>query len=125
MSNSATETAGRPIWRDRTAQISLGLAIVLNLFLFILVLLAYRPLNQAANDLSAAAEAATAPNAGGPFNVLILPIIGLVSWLAGGALGAYYYNRRADAPMAYIIWAAVALIGLATWVPALSLIPYL
>ena len=122
MSNSATETAGRPIWRDRTAQISLGVAIVLNLFLFILVLLAYRPLNQAASDLSATANA---PNTGGSFNVLILPIIGLVSWLAGGGLGAYYYNRRADAPMAYIIWAAVALIGLATWVPALSLIPYL
>jgi hypothetical protein len=122
MSNSATETTRQPIWQDRAAQASLGLAIVLNLFLFILVLLAYRPLNQAAAGLSGAIDPATALNAGGPFNVLILPIIGLVSWLAGGALGVYYYNARSEAPMAYIIWSVVALIGLATWLPALSLI---
>ena len=76
------------------------IAIVLNLLLFILVLLAHRTLNEAAGDLSAAVDAAAAPNADGPFNVLILPIIGLVSWLAGGTLGVYYYARRADAPMA-------------------------
>lgn len=115
MSNSSTEAVRQPIWQDRSAQISLGLAIILNLILFLLVLLAYQQLNEAAAN-------SAAPNAGGSFNVLILPIIGLASWVVGGALGAFYYNVRDDAPMANIIWAAVVLIGLATWVPALSLI---
>jgi hypothetical protein len=129
MSNSATEKVGQPLWQDRAAQVSLGLAILLNLILFLVVFLAHQQLNEAvtagsvaAGGISGAVDPAPAPNAGAPFNVLILPIIGLVSWIVGGALGAYYYSPRTDAPMAYIVWAAVALIGLATWVPVLSLI---
>lgn len=125
MSNSITKTAQQPIWRDRAARIGLGLAVSLNLLLFVLVLLTYQQLNEAmasASGISGAVDGTIAPNAGQPFNVLILPIIGLVSWLVGLALGAFYYNARKDRPMAYIVWAAVVLIGLATWVPILSLI---
>jgi hypothetical protein len=129
MSNSATEATDRPILKDRAAQISLGLAIILNLFLFLLIILAYQRLNEAVaaysvavGDTAAAVDLSATPNAGGPFNVLVLPIIGLVGWLVGGVVGAYYYSARADAPMAYIVWASAVLIGLATWLPALSLI---
>lgn len=125
MSNSTTKTVWQPIWRDRAARIGLGLAVILNLLLFVMVLLTHQQLSEAmasAGDISDAIDGTIAPNAGQPFNVLILPIIGLVSWLVGLALGAFYYNVRKDPPMAYIVWAAVVLVDLATWVPALSLI---
>jgi hypothetical protein len=116
MSNATTETVTRPIWRDRAAQISLGLAMLLNLLLFVLVLLAHQQLNEAMD------AAAGAPDNGQAFNSLVLPIIGLVTWVIGGALGAFYYRIRGEAPMAYIIWAAVAFIQMTTWVPVLTMI---
>jgi hypothetical protein len=112
------DTAGPAIWRDKAAQISLGLAVVLNLLLFVLVLLTHQQLE----DAVTAAEAAAGPGTGGQYSTLILPIIGLASWLSGGALGAYYYRWRVEAPIAYIIWGAVVLIEVATWVPVLTLI---
>jgi hypothetical protein len=112
MSNTSTETAGQALWQDRIAQISLGLAVVLNLLLFVLVLLARQRLD----------EAIAASNGGGPFNVLMLPIIGLVAWIVGGVLGYFFYTVRDEPPIAYIIWGTVVLIELATWVPAVALI---
>ena len=47
MSNSTTETARQPIWRDRGARLSLGLAVILNLLLFVIVLLTRQQLNEA------------------------------------------------------------------------------
>lgn len=91
---------------------SLGLAIVLNVILFALILIANRQLEEAI---------ANTPEAGPLTNALILPVIGLVAWLVGGALGAFFYFARNEAPIAYIVWGAVVLIELATWVPALAL----
>lgn len=101
----------RTLSQDRVAQLTLGLAILLNMALFAFVLLANRRLAQAI------ADSATAPP-----SVFILPVIGLVAWLLAGVLGYYYYAIRDETPVAYIVWGATVLIQLATWVPALSLI---
>jgi Mn2+/Fe2+ NRAMP family transporter len=97
------------------ARISLGLAIALNLLLFVVILFA-RPGLDEAITLSNAVPGEAA------YDALILPIIGIAGWVVGGALGLFYYNARDEAPMAYIIWGTVVLIELATWVPAITLI---
>ena len=120
MSESATQTAGPAFWQDRATQISLGLAIALNLLLFALVLLANQQLEEAvagAVNISDGADRFAAPA-----NALILPIIGLLSWLIGGVLAYFYFSVRDEAPMATIIWGAVILIEVATWVPVLNLL---
>lgn len=113
MSNMATETTKPNIRQDRVARISLGSAIALNLILFALVLLANQQLSDAI---------AGAPDVGRPPNAYVLPVIGLVAWLVGGALGAIFFIARDEAAIAYIIWGSTVLIQLATWVPALALL---
>lgn len=115
MSNSPARTAAQALWHDRVARVSLGLAIALNLLLFALVLLAKQSLDEAL-------AASSAGPTGGRHEALIVPIIGLVAWIVGGGLGAFYHNVRDEAPIAYIIWGAVVLIELATWVAVLNLI---
>jgi len=118
MSESPTETYSPVFWRDRATQISLGLAIALNLLLFILVLATNRQLEEAiAGRISGGAG-----RFGAPSSALILPIIGLVSWLIGGALAYFYFKGRNEASMAVIIWGTVVLIELATWEPILNLL---
>lgn len=116
MANSTAPPAGRAIWRDRVTQGTLGLAIILNILLFILVVLTAGRL----------ADAITASGGmdrfGAPSNALILPIIGLIAWLSGGALGYFYYQARGQKSIAYSIWCAIVLVELATWVPVLALL---
>jgi hypothetical protein len=116
MSNSTAPGTGRAFWQDRTAQATLGLAIVLNIALFALVFFTRDHLAEA---LAAAGNDA---RFGWPSSAFILPIIGLTSWLSAGALGLFYYSNRDQAAIAYTIWGAAALIELVTWVPALNLI---
>jgi uncharacterized BrkB/YihY/UPF0761 family membrane protein len=110
--------SGPVFWRNRLTQISLGLAIVLNLLLFILVLTT----NQQLQEAIAGGISGSANRFGAPSDALILPVIGLVSWIIGGALAYFYFKMRNEAPMATIILGAVILIELATWVPVLSLL---
>ena len=120
MANSTTTGSGRAIWQDRAAQATLSLAIVLNIALFALVFVTNDQLSEAI------AGSAGVSGSGDPFSspssALILPIIGLVSWLLAGALGLFYYTTRDQASIAYTIWGAAVLIELATWVPVLGLI---
>ena len=116
MSDSLTETANKAFWRQRATQIGLGLSIALNLLLSALVLLTSQQLEQAI------AGATGVDSFGAPSNALILPVIGLVSWVIGGALAYFYVSLRNEAPMATIIWGTVILIELATWVPVLNLL---
>ena len=117
MAKSITPGTGQAFWQDRAAQATLGLAIVLNILLFALVFLTYDQLTE-----TIAATAGSGDHFGSPSSVLVLPIIGLVSWLAAGALGLFYYSTRDQASIAYTIWGVAVLIELATWVPVLSLI---
>lgn len=120
MANSTVPGTGQAVWQDRAAQATLGLAIVLNIVLFVLVFLTYDQLTETiagSGGLSGSDD-----RFGSPANALILPIIGLVSWLLAGALGLFYYTARDQASIAYTIWGTVVLIELATWVPILSLI---
>lgn len=119
MSDSTTGAAVKAPWQDRTAQVTFLLAVALNLLLFILVLLAREPLEQ---GITTAGGDRFGTPVGDPYSALILPIIGLIAWLAGGLLGYFYYKVRDEAPVAYIVWGAVVVIELATWAPAISLI---
>ena len=123
MANSSTATAVQNIWQDRATQVSLGLAIVLNLLLFGLVILSNDRLATAIADSGTGSGAAAdgVDRFGSPSNAFILPIIGLIAWLLGGALGIYYSVRN-EVPIAYTVWSTVVLIELATWVPILALI---
>jgi hypothetical protein len=120
MANSTTPSAGRTIWRDRAAQGTLGLAIILNLLLFLLVFVAADRL--ADGITTSGSSSGSVDRFGAPSNALILPIIGLIAWLSAGALGYFYYEARSEIPIAYTIWCAIVLIELATWVPVLALL---
>jgi hypothetical protein len=117
MANTTAPKNARVIWQDRLAQLTLGLTIVLNMALFILVFLTYDQLTEAI-----AGSVASDDRFGLPSSALILPVIGLVSWLLAGALGFFYHARRDQASIAYTVWGAAGLIQLAVWVPVLRLI---
>jgi hypothetical protein len=120
MANSTTPGTGRTIWQDRAALATLGLAVALNILLFVLVFLTY---DQTTEAIARNADAAgSGDRFGSPSSAFILPIIGLVSWLLAGGLGLFYYTIRDQVSIAYTIWGVVVLIELATWVPVLSLI---
>lgn len=110
----------RNLSQDRAARLTLGLAILFNIALFALVLLANQRLTEAIADASSAPGDVDQFRV--PSSAFILPIIGLVAWLLAGVLGYYYYAVRDENPVAYTVWGVTVLIQLATWVPVLSLI---
>jgi hypothetical protein len=117
MANSTAPETSRAIRRDRTAQATLGLAIVLNILLFVLVFLTYDQLTE-----SMAGSVGGSQRFSSPSSAFILPIIGLVSWLSAGILGFFFYSTRDQATIAYTIWGVAVLIQLATWVPIVNLV---
>jgi hypothetical protein len=47
--------------------------------------------------------------------LLLLPLIGGVLWMINVLLGTWFYHRKADHRMGYILWAASLLPGLLLW----------
>ncbi len=47
--------------------------------------------------------------------LLLLPLIGGVLWMINLLLGTWFYHRKADHQMGYILWAASLLPGLLLW----------
>ena len=120
MADSTEPLNGRALWRDRGAQVTLGLAVVLNILLFLLVILTNDRL--AESIANSGTKLGSVDRFGPPSSAIILPVIGLITWLLAGALGFFYYAVRDEASIAYTVWGASALVVLATWVPVLGLI---
>ena len=120
MANSTSSSTGRPVWQDQATQGTLGPAVILNLLLFILVLVAYDRLADAI--AASGGSSGSVDRFGAPSNAVILPIIGLIAWVSAGALGYFFYSARDEKTIAYTVWGAIILIELATWVPVLALL---
>ena len=60
----------------------------------------------------------------GPPSRLFLPaIFGLLTWLINGAVGWYFYQRRREPHIAYLLWGAALAIQLAAWLSLLLIAP--
>lgn len=111
---------GWPIWRDRVAHICLGVTLLINGALFALLTAFYSRLPADVPlhfDLSGSVDRAGSPN-----GLFVLPLIGLIAWILALVGGWYFHHKRAEPPVAYIVWGATMLIEVAAWVGVAGLI---
>lgn len=109
-----------PIWGDATAQWILFLGLSLNALLF-LTLTALYP--QLAATLPLRIDAAGSIVRTGPAGRLfLLPLFGLFAWLFNSLLGWFFYGRRDEQVVAYLLWIGAAVVQIAAWVAIVLLL---
>jgi hypothetical protein len=107
----------RPLWRDRTARLLLGLAMGLNLALFGFLCLRFPNMPPV---LALHFNAAGLPDRSGPKQeAFSLPIIGLIILGTNLVLGLLLYRRERAGT--YLLWGAAAAAQSLFWLAALSL----
>lgn len=109
------------VWQDRTARTLLLLGFLVGgLHLIVLALLLPRlpatvPLHMDGDGLVLLS---------GPPTRLFLPALyGLLTWLANGVLGWYFYERRDDPVIATLLWGAALAVQLSAWLSLRLLLP--
>lgn len=110
-----------PVWQDRTARRLLILGLLFSGLHFILlgILLPRLP---AAVPLHMDGDGAVLLS-GPPTRLFLPPLYGFLAWLANGLFGLYFYERRSEPTVAYLLWAASLAIQLAAWLSLRLLIP--
>jgi hypothetical protein len=111
---------GWSIWPDRKALILVGTSVILNLLLFAVLSVIYSRLpEQVPLHFS---RFGVIDRSGSPSELFILPLIGLVAWIAALVAGWFFYYLRHEKPVAYIIWGITVVIEVAAWIAVLGLI---
>jgi hypothetical protein len=59
---------------------------------------------------------------GNPIGLFVLPLLGLLAWLANGALGWAVYQIQGEKPIAYLLWGSAVLVQLVTWIAVIVLL---
>lgn len=109
-----------PLWQDRLAQAVAITAVALNGLLFACLCAIYSrlpalvPLHFNEGGIADRIEA--------PLYLFVLPLVGLIVWLANGMLGWFFYHWRGERPLAFILWGAAVVVQLATWAAVLGLL---
>ncbi|MCI0398583.1 MAG: DUF1648 domain-containing protein [Chloroflexi bacterium] len=107
-------------WRDRWSQLLLGLAALLDLALFAYLAAVYGRLPE---EVPLHFNRAGLPDRTGvPSGLFVLPLAGLLAWLANGSVGLFFYQARRERPVAYILWGATVAIELAAWLALVGLL---
>jgi len=115
-----TDILGWSIWPDRKALILVGASVILNLLLFaVLSVINSRLPEQVPLHFS---RFGVVDRTGSPSGLFILPLIGLVAWIAALVAGWFFYYPRHEKPVAYIIWGVTVVIEIAAWIAVLGLI---
>lgn len=110
-----------PIWRDRTARILLAVAPLVNGVHFALLAGLFPTLS---GTVPLHVDNAGAVLLSGPPSRLFLPpLFGFLSWLSNAILGWFFYHRRAEPTVAYLLWGAAVAIQFAAWASLLLLLP--
>ncbi len=108
------------IWSDRPARTMLliGLFLPLSLLLFLAVQAPALPESVPFGFRPSGEPGAAAPTG----RLLLLPLVGGVVWLADFLLGAWFYRRGDDRPLAYALWALAAVVAVLLWAAGLFLV---
>ncbi len=93
------------VWNERPARISLIIGFLLTLALLIYVSLLIP--TRGAISLGFTAQLQPA-EPGPPERLLLLPVLGLMAYLADLLAGMYFYRRPEDRPTAYMLWISSA-----------------
>jgi hypothetical protein len=111
---------GWDIWHDRVVQICLGLAVLLNglLFAYLSFIVGRLPSEVALHF----DEFGVVDRFGSPAGLFVLPLVGLIAWVAAGTLGWFFYQVRGEKPIGYIVWGTIVIIELATWIALAGLL---
>ena len=96
---------GSSLWRDRLGFALLGLGGLSGLLLIGFLLLT---------------SPGRAGRIGAPLNVLLLPLIVVVTWTINTLLGLWLRRRPSEQPMAYLLWGATLFTQALVWGAALS-----
>jgi len=97
------------VWQDRLARILVGLGLVFTLLLFVAVSLAIPGTPQVSLGFDAAGQP-IAPVPGE--QLLLLPVLAGLAWLADVTGGLLLYRRPENRPAAYLLWSAGAVSSL-------------
>ena len=63
------------------------------------------------------------PDRLGPrWQIFILPLIGLLTWLFNGILGGIFYRQKQERVISYVLWGGAVWVQLLAWVAAVGLI---
>lgn len=110
-----------PLWRDRNARILLIMAPLLNAIHFALLAGLFPTLPGA---VPLHMDNSGAVLLSGPPSRLFLPaLFGLFSWLSNTILGSYFYQRRAEPAVAYLLWGSAVVLQFVAWTSLLLLLP--
>jgi hypothetical protein len=108
------------VWPERRSLFLIGAAVALNLTLFAFLSVIY---NQLPAEVPLHfSQIGIVDRVGSPSGLFILPLIGLIAWIAAVILGWFFYFLRHEKPVAYIVWGITVVIELATWIAVVSLI---
>ncbi len=108
------------IWSDRPARTILlvGVLLPLSLLLYLAVQAPALPDNLPFGFRPSGEPGAAAPTG----RLLLLPFVGGLVWLADFLLGAWFYRRGDDRPLAYALWALAVVVGGLLWAAGLFLV---
>lgn len=111
------------IWHDRIAQLSLGVAVLLNVVQFgYLTLL----IGQSSQPVTLHFNSSSEADRFGPAEFLLLiPLLGLLTWVFAAIMSWFFYDRRNEHPVAYILCGSTVVIEFTTWLAILLLVQYL
>ena len=108
---------------DRAAQVTLVLAAVLNVLLF--VYLAVQVGRLPAEVPLHFNRLGQVDRLGPPAGLFVLPLAGLLAWLVNGLAGWWFYLGRQERPVALVLWGAAVVVQVAAWAAVLGLLQFL
>ena len=100
------------IWLERRSLLLISTAVALNLTLFAFLSVIYSRLP--AEVPLHFSQVGVVDRAGSPSGLFVLPLIGVVAWIAAVILGWFFYFLRHEKPVAYIVWGVTVVIELGT-----------
>lgn len=107
------------LWRDRSAQLVLAMAVILNGALFAYLCAIFNRLPSTIplhfNRLGVVDRVES------PINLFVLPLLGLFTWIVNGAIGWLFYQKQGQQPMAYVLWGSSILVQMTVWSAFLGL----
>ncbi len=122
--NPLTAASSRPaayarrVWDDRPARIFLIAGLILTLILFVQVSL----IVPTAPTISLGFDAQGNPQPPNPARLLLLPVLGIFTYVADLVGGLFFYRRPEQKPVAFLLWISSAFTPLILILAALFLI---
>lgn len=119
--SASSRLARWPLWQDLTARRLLFLGLLAGGLHFILVaiLLPRLPATVPLHMDGAGVTLLSGP----PTRLFLPPLFGLLAWLANGALGWFFHQRRQEPDVAYLLWGAALAVQLAAYLSLRLVLP--